>query len=159
MTPHDTLLVITPISPTPVGAFTLPPISARGLTQTLQPITGTGSGGDVMGRWVRRDVNGTAHDLSPEQFRKYESVVTCKDLRAPALDGAWLGMEVSVQCASELSYMIGGSPERPVVSGSERTKDHYTFYRPILDMIVVGIENGFDEWPHNYNWKLHLQEK
>lgn len=158
-TPYQTLLVITPLAPTPSNAFSLPPMSARSVTQTLQPITGTGSGGNVVGKWVRRDVNGNLHDLSPKQHRKYESIITCRELRGPSLDGAWLGMPVRVQCIPELSYLTGGTSQRPMVAGSQRTRGHYVFYRPVLDMLVIGIEYGEDEWPHNYNWKLHLQEK
>jgi hypothetical protein len=57
----DTVLVLHGIG--------IPEYSARGVTQTLQPIEAAGS--------LRRTVNGTLKDLSFAQFRKYRSNIGC----------------------------------------------------------------------------------
>lgn len=153
---YDSLLILTPLSGT---AFLLPPFSSRDLSQTLDPISGiSGAGGNVLGSWIRRDINGNLVNLVPSQFKKYQSEITCKDIRSPALDDGWIGQLLEVQCAMELSYVSGGTPARSVVSGSERTVGHFIFYRPLLTMMVVGIVNGFAEYPHEYSWKMSLQE-
>ncbi len=150
-----TFLVIIPISG---NAFKLPPYSARGISQTLEPIVGAGSGGSIMGTGARRDVNGVLVDLTNPLFRKYATSIECKDVEAPALDGAWLGSVVQMACACELSYLTGGSPQRSVVSGSSRVEGSFTFYRPFITFMITEIHHGFEEWQHDYRWKLGAQE-
>jgi hypothetical protein len=158
MITYETLLVITPVSG--VEGFGLTQFCARGISQTLEPITGPGSGGSVMGTWVRRDINGTAVSIAKPQFRKYASTITCRDVEAPNFDNAWLGQLVIVDCAIELNFpTLSGSPGRAVVAGSLREEGHFTFYRPQLEMLVVGISHSHDEYPHDYNWKLDLIER
>ena len=156
----NTLLVLTPLSGynTPI----LTPYSVRGITQTLEPITGTTSGSNVMGTLVRRSVNGNLVDLTYPWFRKYASTVTCRDQETPCLDGTWLGEIVQVDCACELSYPMGGTPQRPEMSGSSRTEVNaagtIVFYRPQLVMMIVGINNSFSEWDAEYQWSISMQE-
>ena len=148
--PNGTLLVLTPISTvTP----TLTPFAARGITQTLELLTGAGASG-----WLRRDVNGNLQDVSDTRFRKYRSNVSCRDGETPCLDGAWIGLEVQVDCAVELSYPTGGSPARSVVSGSSRTQGSVTYYRPSLTMLVASIKNSGQEWAAINNWEIGLEE-
>ena len=99
--PDDTMLVLSGIG--------VPSYSARGLTQTLQPIEAAGS--------QRRTVNGTLVDLSQAQFRKYRSTIRCNDQQAPALDGIWPGQVVTVSCVAELCCPSTDTPAKPVVSG------------------------------------------
>lgn len=154
-----------PISPAPEnvlpsGADTVLTIStlggfqyqARGLTQTLAPIK-------QMQQQVRT-INGNLRDISNPVFRKYGSEITCKDINAPPLDGLWPGMVVTVGCAAVLSYRTGrsGSPAREQVSGSSWTLGHFTFYRPILEMMVLDVNTSFEEWNSDYQWKLSLEE-
>lgn len=153
---YPTLLQIIPLSGS--EAFTLPPFSTRNCTQTLEPIAGIGGGGNVLGTLIRRDINGQLVDLFPKQFRKYASLVTCKDVQSVSIDSGWFGQTVEVYCAIELSYLMGGAPGRPVVPGSSRNEGHYTYYRPLLIMKVVDIKNAFAEWQHDYSWQLGLQE-
>lgn len=146
-----TLLVLTPLSGW--DAPTLSPYSARGLTQTLELITSGGSQ-----TWVKRDVNGVLRSMADTRFRKYKSTITCRDGVAPALDNAWIGIEVEVQCACELNFPTGAIPARPVVSGSERTEGSVTFYRPALQMIILDIKNSFAEWQAQNDWSISLEE-
>lgn len=128
----------------------VPPYSARGLSQTLDPIDAS--------KVLRRTVNGEMKDISAPQFRKYKSTVTCTDQQAPALDGVWPGQELTVHCIAELSYPVGGAASRPVVAGSSRTESGYVFYRPQLEMVVMGYTTNHDEYGAAIGWTLELEE-
>lgn len=78
----DTELTITGID--------LVPYSARGLTQTLEPIDQSAV--------LKRTINGNLHDVSMAQFRKYKSTITCTDREAPELTGIYPGQQVTVGC-------------------------------------------------------------
>jgi hypothetical protein len=142
--PEDTLLVLTGVG--------IAPFSARGLTQTLEPIRQSAQ--------LSRTINGDAIDLSQEQFQKYFSSISCNDFNVPALDGIWPGMVLTVDCVAELCYGggTGGSAQRSAVSGSERTVDDFTFYRPQLSMRVVSYRTQVDEYGASVGWTLDLEE-
>lgn len=141
---NETLLVLSPI-----GA---PPYSARGMTQTHDPISAAMS--------FDRTVNGALINLSAAQFHKYKSTISGKDMDPPALDGIWPGAVVTVDCIFELSYLTaGGSPAKTVVSGSSRTADGFTFYRPRLVMMVMNFNVNRDEWGAVVNWRIDLEEQ
>lgn len=153
-----TLLVITPISGE--DGLVLPPYSARNLTQTLTPVGGA-SGSDAFGSLIRESVNGELINMFPAQFRKYQSVIGCTELHTPCLNDAYIGQIVTVECCAELSYPVGGTAQRPVVSGSDREENHFIFYRPSLVMMVTGITNSFEEWRITglgYTWSINLRE-
>jgi len=126
------------------------PYSARGLSQTLDPIAAASQ--------LRRTVNGNLKDLSAPQFRKYVSAISCNDQNAPALDGVWPGLELTVDCVATLSFKTGGTPQRPVVPGSLRTEGEFTIYRPRLLMKVVSYSEQEDEWGAVISWTLNLEE-
>lgn len=126
----------------------LPPYSARGLKQTLEPIGGAAQ--------LMRSVNGDLTDVSDPLFRKYQSTITGGDQDPPALSGIWPGMEVTVGCIVELAS--NGSGDRPAVSGSSRTADGITFYRPELTMLVTGFNVSHDEYDRQIGWTLTLEE-
>lgn len=127
---------------------------ARGLSQTLEVI------GEATQQ--ERTINGTLLDLSNPQFRKYASTVTApSDVNAPPLDGVWPGMTVTVECAVSLAYLTSGGNgphNRAEVSGSSWTEGAYTFYRPMLTMLVKKVETHFDEWKNIVGWSLDLEE-
>jgi hypothetical protein len=128
------------------------PYSARGLTQTLSPINAASS--------QRRTINGNLKDLSRSQFRKYQSTVNCADQTAPALEGVWPGLQVTVDCVTELSFPTAtGGPERTVVPGSSRVDGDFTFYRPRLIMRVVDFNESHDEYGAQVSWSLQLEEE
>jgi len=146
--------MITSTSPTllVISGPGLPTYAARGLSQTLDPIDAAGA--------IARTVNGGLIDLSPVQMRKYKSTISCADQEAPALDGVWPGMPVTVDCVSELGYLTaGGSPQRTVVSGSSRTAGLWTYFRPQLDMMVISYSTNTDEWGAAVGWSLELEEQ
>lgn len=141
-----TILVISPSTgeDTPV----LAPYSARGLTQSLDLLPGN----------QRRTINGELIDLTPVQFRKYVSTITCTDQETPALDGAYVGQIVTVDCVKRLKYPSGGSPQRAVVSGSSVTADGFVSYRPQLLMMVKNINDSLAEWDADETWTIDLEE-
>jgi hypothetical protein len=150
---NGTLLVITPLS----GASTpvLTPYSARGLTQTYEVLKTDGANA-----WLRRDVNAVLQSLADTRFRKYRTTITCVDGETPCLDDAWIGQEVTIDCAFEFSYPTGGTPARAVVSGSERTQGGITYYRPQLLCLISDIKvPGFQEWQAKYSWQINAEEK
>ena len=129
----------------------VPPYSARGASQTLEPIGSS--------QQLRRTINGELIDISRAEFRKYRSTISCVDQQPPAIDGVWPGRVLTVGCISELSYLTaGGAPARPLVSGSSRTEGDYTFYRPSLSMRVVAFSQDTDEYGAAVSWSLQLEE-
>jgi hypothetical protein len=143
-----TLLVLTPLS----GQATviLTPYAARGLTQTLDLVTNA--------QWTRRDVNGFLRSVADDRFRKYRSVISCRDGEMPAIDGTWIGEIVDVSCAVELSYPTGATPQRPAVAGSVRTQGAFTYYRPLLTMMVEALSDSFQEYQAINGWSITLSE-
>ena len=140
---NETLLVLTGIG--------VAPYSARGLEQTLQPIGGAGQ--------LRRTINGTLVNLSEDQLRKFTSTISGSDQLSPALNGVWPGKAVTVDCIKELCYPTAtGSPDRPVVPGSQRTEGAMTYYRPRLSMMVVDWQGREDEYGRQVSWTLQLEE-
>lgn len=129
----------------------IPPYSARGLTQTLEPIDAAGN--------VVRAIDGSLLDLSYAPFQKYKSSISCTDQTPPACDGLWPGKVVTVSCAAELSYPDGGAgPLRPAVPGSERLEAGFQFYRPVLTMRVMSFSVSTDEWGAAISWTMELEE-
>ena len=129
----------------------VPPYSARGASQTLEPIASS--------QQLRRTINGELIDISRAEFRKYRSTISCVDQQPPAIDGVWPGRVLTVGCISELSYLTaGGAPARPLGSGSARTEGDYTFYRPSLTMRVAAFSQDTDEYGAVVSWSLQLEE-
>lgn len=144
--------------PLPIGASTvlvitgvgITPYSGRGLKQTLEPA--------AIGVQTRRTVNGLLVNLAPPQFAKYRSKISGSDQEPPAIDGIFPGAAVTVDCIAELSFPTGAAPERPVVAGSLRVQGNFTFYRPQLEMLVVGLSLDAAEWDAAVGWSIDLEE-
>lgn len=128
----------------------VPLYSARGLSQTLEPIDAAAS--------MRRSINGILTDVAHAQFRKYKSRISCTDTRQPSFDGIWPGLIIVVDCVAYLSYPVAGSPQRTVISGSSFTEGGFTFYRPRLTMMVTANSAQTDEWDATVPWQLDLEE-
>lgn len=141
----ETLLIMSTIG--------VPLYSARGLTQTLTPVSAAKPE-------PRRTVNGELRWLGLTQMQKYDSLITCTDQEAPSFDGVWPGMAVLVNCVQELAYLTaGGSPGRTVVPGSTpRVSGGFTYYYPQIAFMVLDFEQGMDEYQHDYQWRLSLRE-
>lgn len=139
---NQTLLVL--------SVMGVPLYSARGLSQTLEPIDASKN--------LRRSINGILTDVAHAQFRKYQSKITCTDAQVPAADGIWPGMTLVVDCVAYLGYPTGGTPQRTVISGSSFTEGDFTFYRPRLTMLVTATTVQVDEWAATVPWELDLEE-
>ncbi len=129
------------------------PYSARGLTQTLQPIGQATS--------QRRTVNGTLIDLGFDGFKKYQSTISGNDQLPPVSDDIWPGRIVTVKCLAELSYKTGaaGAPHKTVVAGSSRVEGEFTYYRPQLTMMIVNApQMSTDEYGARVGWSTMLEE-
>lgn len=146
---EGSILTITPLSGG--GNLQLVPWSARGVTQTLEQFAGNN-------QFIRETINGETINLTPTWMRKYNSTITCMDIRTPCLDNAFRGETCLVDCIYELSFPTGGTANRSVVSGSERTENGFTFYRPALIMMVLDIKMSNVEWPADYHWQIDLRE-
>lgn len=135
------------------AASLIPLYSARGLSQTLEPIDAAVQ--------VDYDVNGEAMDLSWEQFRKYKSEVSCTDVEQPAFDGVWPGEELVIDCVKEMAYRTGalGAPFRTIVPDSSRIEGSFTFYRPRLTMVFLGFAGSLDEYAADVRWVARFTEK
>ena len=133
-----------------ISVMGVPYYSARGLEQTYEHIGAAAE--------IERDVNATATLLSMEQFQKYSSKITCKDQRVPALDGIWPGQIVQVGCIFYLGYVAGGTPQRTAVTDSAFTEEGYTYYRPLLEMMVMKYTVNNGEYSADIAWILDLEE-
>jgi len=129
------------------------PFSARGLRGTLTPIA-LAQGDDKMARTV----NGSLVDISAPQMRKYRLEVNGDDQAPAALDGLWVGMQVTVDCMVELAHRTGTVASRPAVAGSTRVEGDYTYYQPQLIMRVVEWSTERQEWAAAVSWTLALEE-
>ena len=128
------------------------PYSARGLTHTLDPV------GEAA--VVARSVNGTLVNLSPPQFRKFKSTISCTDVSSPALAALWPGVVVDVDCVSEITYRTSlGSPVPDRAVAGSRTEGDYTYDRLRLTMMVVAPwTQSTDEYGASVLWQLELAE-
>lgn len=134
-----------------LGDIVFPLGSARGIKQTLEPISQATA--------IRRTINGATVNIAASQFRLYRSTISCSDQHAPTLDDIWPGDVLDVDCIKELSYPTAtGAPSRDDVPGSIRTEGDATFYRPALTMIVMSLSHDTDEWGATCGWTITLEE-
>ena len=134
-----------------ISGIDIAPYSARGLTQTLEPIR--------QSQQLRRTVNGVLIDLADPLFKKYRTKISGKDMQPPAFNDRWPGLLVQISCAAELGYLtIGGTPGRTVVPGSSRVDGLFTFYRPQLVMRIVSFDMAQAEWNAETAWALEAEE-
>lgn len=146
-------MTITKDSPTELvlTGMGVPPYSARGLSQTLEPIE--------MSHHIERTINGRALDLSYEPMRKYKSTITGSDQRPPAFDAVWPGTILVVDCIAELT-VLGGPPfgREPVDYETVKQEQGFSTYRPRLTMMVINFSMDEDEWAAGVTWSLELEE-
>jgi hypothetical protein len=129
----------------------VPPYSAIGLKQTLQPIAQRAQ--------LKRTINGDLKDVGLSRFEKYTSQITGNDVDPPACDGVWQGKQVTVDCIAELCYATStAGPQRTEVAGSSYERGGFTFYRPQLIMLVADFQWETDEWAATTSWTMTLEE-
>lgn len=129
----------------------VPPYSARGLSQTLEPIAAS--------IHIERTIDGGLINLGYEPFQKYKSTITGSDQQSPAVDGKWSGQIIEVECIVELAAVAYDEAlGRPAVVGSIRFESGFIFYRPKLTMMVLGFSIDKDEWGAAVGWHMDLEE-
>jgi hypothetical protein len=138
-----------PLTLLAISGIGVQPYSARGLSQSLDPILQASN--------ARRTIDGVMKDISFDGFKKYKSTITANDQTPPAVDGVWPGRIIVVDCAIELCYLtLGGTPSRTVVA--TRVDGAYTFYRPRITFMVLSFAVNYDEYGAAVSWSLQLEE-
>jgi hypothetical protein len=127
----------------------LPPYSARGLRQTLEPI-GQASA-------LHRSVNGRLLNFAPSQFQLFKTEISGNDQQAPALTKVWPGTPITVSTVAELAYLTANNVPERLIAGSFIDGD-YTFYRLVLNCIVVNWNLDKAEWEAMTGWRIDLEE-
>lgn len=131
----------------------VPPYSVRGtVEQTLEPID--------QASFFLRDVDGVLFDVSPDQFALFRSTVSGRDVDPPAIEMRRKGAVLTVDCIPELCYEddSDSTPERTPVEDSTRTENGFVFYRPQLEMVVIGFSVSKNEYAAEVRWELELEE-
>lgn len=160
-----------------------PPFSARGVTQTLEPL--------LCGE-MRRTIDGRLVYTGLSNHQKYKSLILCEDKAALAMGSLWRGAEVKVSCIASLTQECQGQKGdtvvlmRPAVLGSIRLYDEshqryevrleengtvvtftgsgdypdklYLTYRPLLKMRILTFKILTDEWGGKGGWRMTLEE-
>jgi len=103
--------------------------SSRGLTLQVTPLD-TGP--------LIRDANGTLHDLTIEQFRKYSFTISCEDTTAPELTDVWKGKAVSITIIPNTGLAGDTAGEQE------------------FDCMLSSWETSTDEWGAMTSWSLTL---
>lgn len=161
-----------------LGIAGLPPESARNCVQELSPIPN--------GQF-KKSINGDLLFLETNERKRYKSVISCKDVNSPLVDGIWVGSQITVGCIQNLwqSIEVGEIKirlVRPAVAGSvcavnnfgepikfklvdndiELYKPYnekiFVCFRPWLTMQVTDFLLTTDEWGVSNGWKLLLEE-
>lgn len=130
----------------------VPPYSARGLSQTLEPIDAS--------IHIERTINGELINLGYDPMRKYKSEISGSDQRPPAVDGIWPGHIVTVDCIVTISHPEYGAFGREPVDYDDSLINEagYVTYRPRLTMMVMNFSVDEDEYGAQIGWKLSLEE-
>jgi hypothetical protein len=106
-----------------------------------------------------RSIGGTLMNLVPPQFLKYEIKITSPgDIAPPAFDKVYAGTPVTVWSTLPLSYAVGGTPSRGVVSGSSVTSNGFVSYRPIHVCLVTDVTGEIEEWKGKMPWEIVFEE-
>jgi hypothetical protein len=161
-----------------LGVAGLPPESARNCVQELSPV----SNGEF-----RKSINGNLLFLETTERKRYRSVITCKDVNSPLVDGIWVGSQILVGCIQNLWQAVNPGELkmqliRPAVAGSicavnnygdpikfrlrdnevELYRPHeekiFVCFRPWLTTRVMDFSLETDEWRVSCGWRLVLEE-
>lgn len=128
------------------------PYSARGLSQTLEPIAAQPH--------LERSDNGELLDLGYDPFKKYKSTISGSDQRPPSVDGKWPGKLVVVECIATLSHIEYEGFDREPVNHTDAItyEGGYVIYRPRLTMRVMNFALSEDEYGRVIGWHIDLEE-
>lgn len=116
-----------------LSGITLRDYSARQLKVEVEPID-PGS--------LVYDANGTLHDLTMIQFRKYQFTLTCEATDAPVLDDAWKGKLVTITLLPGTGLSLTSEDE-----GQS------------FDCMLSSWKTNVDEWGAATGWSIVLMER
>lgn len=109
--------------------------------------------------YQRRDLNHKLHNLAASNARLYRLVISGRSVAPPAFASLWPGDILTVYVPRELCReTVSDSLNRSAVPGSEYTEEGFSFYRPILTMMVGDWITGFVERTVEESWVLPLEE-
>lgn len=153
------------------GGF--PPLSARGCTQELIPVS------DGI---FKRTIEGKLCFIQGLKEIKFRTIISCEDKAAFALDTFSPAQEVEVNCLQELTQKVEAGAvtliRDPVPNSLKATgldskpltltpsegriinvpQKGYVSFRPILKMRVTQFSLKTNEWGLKVGWSLHLEE-
>lgn len=129
----------------------IPDYSARGLHQTLRRVDGG---------FPKYRSTITGSDVDPPAFDRFQKAIPRRTVNGTLINvGFSTATVLSVGCIQELGYLTsGGSPEKSVVSSSSRVQDSWTFYCPLLSMMVIDFSVEYDEYGSMTHWSLDIEE-
>jgi hypothetical protein len=133
-----------------LGIVGTPPFACRNASQALEMIAAAAN--------FDRDVNGGMVDMSAPQFKLYKTTISGTDWDGPSYDKLKIGTVFVVDCISELYYMVGETPERPPVAGSEYTQGDIVFYRPQMPFVCTGFSFVRNEYGDTTAWSIEGEE-
>ena len=109
--------------------------------------------------YQRRDLNHKLHNLASNKARLYRLVISGRSVAPPAFASLWPGDILTVHVPKEVCRETTSDDlNRSAVSGSQYTEDGFTFYRPLLTMMVEECPQSFIERTVEENWILSLNE-
>lgn len=124
-------MAFTPPTLLQISGIDLGNYSARGLTMTLAPI--------VSGQGLRRSINGTLLNLTAPQFQKYSGSISCTDQEAPALEGVWQGMPVTITCIPNMGETVSAGVL-------------------VISAMIDSWNISVDEYGHEGTWTINFLE-
>lgn len=161
-----------------LGIMGFPPESARNCIQELYPIPN----GEF-----KKSINGNLLFLESTERKRYKSVISCKDINSPIIDGIWIGSQINVGCIQNLWQFINvgemkirlirapvkesvfavnnaGEPIRFNLIDEEVCLEQayhekiFVCFRPWLTMKVIDFSLETNEWGMSGGWKIILEE-
>lgn len=109
--------------------------------------------------YQRRDLNGKLHNLASSTSKLYRLVVTGSSVAPPAFASLWPGDILTVHVPRELCRETTSDDlNRSAVPGSEYTEEGFSFYRPLLTMMVVSWSSSLIERTVEEGYQLELEE-
>jgi hypothetical protein len=109
--------------------------------------------------YQRRDLNGRKHNLAASSLKLYRLGLSGRSVAPPAFAGLWPGDILTVHVPRELCRETTSDGfDRAAVPGSEYSEDGFSFYRPLLTMMVEEWSESLVERTVEEGWELVLEE-
>ncbi|GHU12719.1 hypothetical protein FACS189449_06920 [Alphaproteobacteria bacterium] len=131
-----------------LGVLGLPPESARNCTQELHPIPN----GEF-----KKTVNGDLLFLEASGNKKYRSVISCKDINSPIIEGLWIGSSINVGCIQNLWQSINPGEQKTTLIRPP-VKDSINAMKASGDSVKFDFDDNSNEvkLPKMYDEKIFV---